>query len=152
MSRIFGTAQVEVAVLEPKKLVDVALLVDVERGSLGLVQDRHTFDRDLDLAGRKVRVDRLVGASRHPTRHLHNPLAAHLSREAVRLRVQVGVEDGLHDAGAVAQVNEDQVAVIPSPVNPSRQRNLPSLVVTSQLSAVDRLEHVPLLSVTGQEL
>ena len=70
----------------------------------------------------------------------------------MRLRVQVGIEDGLHDAGAVTQVDEDQVAVIPAPVNPSRQCNLLSLVVTSQLSAVDSLEHVPLLSVTGQEL
>ena len=148
----FRTAQVEVAVLEPQKLVDFALLVDVEGGSLGLVQDGHAFDRDLDLAGGEVRVDRLVGTLRHAARHLHDPLASHLPGEVVRLRVQVGVEDGLHDAGAVAQVDEYQVAVVPSPVNPSRQRNLLSLVVASQLSAVDRLEHVPLLSVTGQEL
>ena len=146
------TAQVEVAVLESQKLVDVTLLVDVERGSLRLVQDGHTFDGDLDLAGGEVRVDRLVGALRHAARHLHDPFASHLSREVVRLRVQVGIEDDLHYAGAVAQVDENQVAVVPSPVNPSRQRNLLSLVVSSQLSAVDRLEHVPLLSVTGQEL
>ena len=56
----FRSTQVEVAVLESEELVYFALLVDVEGGSLGLVQDRHVLDGNLDLASGEVRVDRLV--------------------------------------------------------------------------------------------
>ena len=64
----------------------------------------------------------IVSSERRVTRPrcLHDPFASHLTGEVVRLRVQVGIEDGLHDAGAVAQVDEDEIAVVPSPVNPSR--------------------------------
>ena len=78
------------------------------------------LNSDLDLACRQVRVYRLVRAQRHSAGHLHDPLAAHLPREFMRSRIQIGVEDSLHDAGAVAQVDEDQIAVVPAPVNPSR--------------------------------
>ena len=135
----FGAAQVEVAVLESQELVDVALLVDVEGGSPGLVEDGHALGGDFDLAGRQVGVDGLVGAPGDAAGDLDDPFAADLPGEFVRFGVQVGVEDGLHDAGSVAQVDEDEVAVVSPPVDPSRQGDLLSLVVASQFSAVDGL-------------
>ena len=51
-------AQVELAVAEAERLVDV-LLVELERERLGARDDLELVDLQLDLAGRQVRVDRL---------------------------------------------------------------------------------------------
>ena len=51
-------AQVERAVLEPQHLVDLdVVVVDRERRRLGLREQLELGDRELDLAGRQVRVD-----------------------------------------------------------------------------------------------
>ena len=81
-------AQVEVAVLEAQRLVDVDLLrrLDLERRRLGAVQDLEPGDLDLDLAGRQVGIHRLGRARDDLAGNGEHELGAHLLGERVRLR------------------------------------------------------------------
>ena len=45
-------------------------------------------------------------------------------RGAVRLGRRLRVEDDLHQAGAVAQVDEDEAAVVAAAVHPARDAHL----------------------------
>jgi len=45
------------------------------------------------------------------------------------------IEDNLHDAGAITQVDEDQASVIAPPVNPTGQRYYLTNMDTTQVPA-----------------
>ncbi len=51
-----GAAQVQEPVLQSNRLRDVGLIIDQERWCLGLVENLHIVDEDLDLTGRKLRI------------------------------------------------------------------------------------------------
>ena len=110
-------AHVEVAVLEAQHLVDV--LADLERERLGARDDRQRVDLDLDLARREVRIHG-VGRAQHdlPFR-LEDELAADLVRERGRIGGALGVDHELHLPGEVAQVDEDEPAVVAARVGPA---------------------------------
>ena len=76
---------------------------------------------DLDLAGRQLRVD--VVPPREMTRagDADAELRAQLAGERVRLRVDVGLEDDLGDAAAIAQIDEDAAAVIAARGHPAEE-------------------------------
>ena len=54
----------------------------------------------------------------------HDVLGAQLVRPRVRLGRGLGVEDELQQAGAVAQVDEDQAAVVAAAVHPAGHADL----------------------------
>ncbi len=60
-------------------------------------------------------------------------------RRGVRLGRVLGVHHELHDARAVAQVDEHEPAVIAPPADPARERQLASRVLRARLTA----QHVP---------
>ena len=78
-------AQVEVAVLQAQLLAHRLVLVDLERRGLGVGQQVEGGHLQLDLAGRKVRVDRALLALDQHARRGDHVLAAQPVRGLVRL-------------------------------------------------------------------
>ena len=111
-------AQVEPAVPEAQRLVDV-LLVELERQRRRAREDAQRVDLDLDLAGRQVRVDRLGRARDDLALGLQDELVADLVRDRGRLGRALRVDDELQLPGVVAQVDEDEAAVVAARVGPA---------------------------------
>ena len=84
------------------------------------------------VAGRLAARDQLAARA-------HDALEPQRVRHGVRLGRVLGVHHELHDARAVAQVDEDEPAVIAPPTDPARQRQHASRVLRARLTA----QHVP---------
>ena len=128
-------AQVEPAVAEAQRLVDV-LLVELER------QRRRARD-DLELVDLRARPRRSASfgltvsgerATSSPSR-AEDELVADLVRELRRLRRALGVDHELRDPGAVAQVDEDEPAVVAAPRGPAGERQPLADVLGPRLAA-----------------
>ena len=116
-------AQVQVAVSQPCRLVDVRLLVDGEGGRERRVEDRRAARGHLDGSGVEVRVlgPRLAG---HDLAFdLEHVLTAYLRGDLEGFGSVLGVEHDLHQAGRVAQVDEDEAAVVAAAVHPPGERD-----------------------------
>jgi hypothetical protein len=113
-----GAPDVQVAVLQPDFLVELPGPLDGERQRIGLGQDLDRGRRDLDLAGRQLRV--LV-----PGR---TPLHGAGDQHAVLGPQVVGdvlfAQHDLHDPAAVTQVDEDDATVIATTGDPAGQPDL----------------------------
>ncbi len=115
-------ADVEIAVPEPQDLVDRGVrIVDVEGRRLRLRQDAHLQAAKFDRAGRQPGVLRAGQPRCHLTDDLDHELATDATADLVCLRRVVAVDDDLGDPVPVAQVQEDQLPVIPAPVDPAGQ-------------------------------
>ena len=111
-------AQVQVAVAQAGVLADVVgVALDLEGRRLRIGEQLGLGHGDLDLAGRQRRVDRLLVAADDLAAGAQHVLGAQFVGELELLGAGgVRVEDELDDAGAVAEVDEDQAAVVaPSP-------------------------------------
>ena len=111
-------AQVEHPVAQAQHLVDRRVLVDRERRRLRLRERRDLGDLHLDLAGRDVRVDVLRRAAHDLALRGEDVLGTQPLGGRERLGL-VGVEDELDDPGAVAEVDEDEPAVVATAVHPA---------------------------------
>ena len=134
-------ADVDVAVAHPHQLVDVdGVLVDGEGRRFGGVEHLDGFRQQLDLAGGQVGVDGGLAA--------RGDLADDAQHEFVARFVGGGVgaigfvaavvrwaHDDLHDAVAVAQVEEDQPPVVAAAMHPAGQRDAPADMLAPQRSA-----------------
>ena len=102
-------------------------------------------DDHLDLAGRELGVDgahhlplllaELLAARAHRAAHADDPLGPHGLGEVVRLAGGLGVEDDLGEPVAVAQVDEDDVAVIAPARDPAEEDDLLADVGRAQIAA-----------------
>ncbi len=113
---------VEVAVAQPERLVDRGVgLIDVERRGLRLGQDLDRRGAQLDVAGRQLRVllAGLAPVDRAVDRE--DVLAPDPTRQRMGRRRVGRIDHDLGDPVAVAQVEEDQLAVIAPTVDPARQ-------------------------------
>ena len=128
-------SDVEVAVLEAQALVDRRIgLVDVERRRLRLGQDLEVGRAQLDLAGRQARVLGPGETAGDLARDGDDELAAHPAGDLVGLRGVGLVDDDLGEAVAVAQVQEDQLAVVAAPVDPAGQPGVRAGIGRPQLA------------------
>ena len=100
-------------------------VLDRERRRVGPIQDGEGRRADLDLAGRKVAIHARPLALDDRARHVEDELVAKLLGllEEIGRRHEPGVEHDLGDPGAVAQVDEDELAVVPAAVHPSLEAN-----------------------------
>ena len=117
-------AHVEPAVAEPRRLLD-GVVAHLERQRRRAREDLQALDLDLDLAGREVRVDGL--------RRARGDLADGLDDELVpELVPPVGLlEDELDLARVVAQIDEDEPAVVAPGVDPAGDgQALPDVLAT----------------------
>ena len=139
-------ADVEVAVLEAQHLVDLVALarLDLERRRAGARQQSDVGDAHLDLAGRQAGVHRLGVARHHGAGRPDDVLGAQPLGQTVRLGGAARVEDELHETGAVAQVDEDEVAVVAPARHPAGDAYLAAHVGDAQLAG-QRVAHHPLL-------
>ena len=129
-------AQVEVAVLEPERLVDLGVgIVDVERRRLRLVEDLDAGRLDLDLAGRELRVLGARQALRDGPDDGHHELGPHEAARLVGGRCIGPVDDHLGDPVPVPEVEEDQAALVAPAVHPAGQSDLAPGVGRAQLAA-----------------
>ena len=111
--------QVEIAVLEPDFLGILRLAEDWQRQFGGFRQHLDRLNPHLDFSGGQVGVDGRAFAQHHLAVDTDHALGAHPLHplEARRLRVQ----HQLGQAVVVAQVDEQQTAVVPLPVHPAGQ-------------------------------
>jgi hypothetical protein len=129
-----GAAQVEVAVAQPDVVARVDVVVDRQRQRRGLGEHLEGRRVDLDLAGGQVGV---VVAGRAP-----GDLADDLDAELVAQVVGVLLaEDHLDDPRAVAQVDEDDPAVVAAAGHPAGQRHGRAGVGRAQASGVMGTDH-----------
>ena len=119
--------QVEVAVLQADVLVDlVGAGVDRERRRRGRAQHLDRAVADLDLAGRQVGVDGALRALADDAGDPHDVLAAD---------VDGVVDDALHDAGVVADVDEGEVLAVLAPASHPAAHARPSAPTSSGRSS-----------------
>ena len=129
-------AQVEVAVAQAGVLADLAgEALDLEGRRLGVGEQLGGGDLELELAGRQLGVDRLLGAPHDRAGGAEHVLGAQLVGELEGLARGVRVEDELDQAGAVAQVDEDQAAVVAAAVDPAGDPRLGVDPVAEHLAA-----------------
>ena len=116
------TTEVEVAVLETEDLVDRGVrVVDVEGRRLRLGQDRDVGGLEFDGTGREARV---LGPGK-PRRDGADDRHDELRSRPARLRVgdrRIGlIDDDLGQPVSVTKVEEDELTVVASPVDPAGQ-------------------------------
>ena len=111
---------------EPELLVDLGVLVDGEWRCLGDREDCACPRSQLDLAGVALGVDVLRGSHPDLAVDAQHPFEPCLPSGLVCLGRFVRVDDHLEDAGVVAQVDEDETAMVAPAVDPAeRSRSLP---------------------------
>ena len=125
--------QVEPAVADPQRLVDV-LLVELERQRLGARDDPELVHLQLDLAGRQVRVDGVGRPRRDLALGAEHELVPDLVRDLRRLGSALGVDHELRKPALVAEVDEDEPAVVAPLGRPAREREALTDLLLSQLA------------------
>jgi len=131
-----GTADVQVAPLHARGLVGLDAVLDAERRGDRLVQHLDGAGEHLDFARHHVGVDRLGAALAHFAGELQHVLAAEVLGQRELLGAHaVGVDDHLRVAVAIAQVNEDEPAVVAVVPRPTGQCHLAPAIVLAQLAA-----------------
>jgi hypothetical protein len=130
-----GAAQVDDPVAQPQQLVERAVVVDRERRRRRLRQRLGFDDLELDLAGGELRVDVALLAAHDAPARRDDVLGAQALGQRVRIRGGLGMEDELQEPGAVAQVDEDQAAVVTTAVHPAGHAHGRVDVARAQLAA-----------------
>ena len=130
------TANVQVAPFHAGDLVGLDAVFDGKRRCHRSVQHLHGAGQHFDLAGNHVRVHSLRRPLAHAAGHLQHVLAAQvLGCMEVLLAHAIRIDDHLRIALAVAQVDEDEPAVVAGMPRPTGQRHLLVHVGRTQLSA-----------------
>jgi hypothetical protein len=127
--------QVDVAVAQARVLADGRVLVDRERRRLRIREQLEVAYIELDLAGGHVRVDVLLLARDDRAEGADDVLGAQLLGLCVG--VVLGMEDELDQAAAIAQVDEDQPAVVAPAVHPPGHAQLLSDVLLAHVAGPD---------------
>ena len=128
-------AQIDVAILQPHFLVLDRLFRRRKRRQPRIVQHAQLRRLNLDLARRHLGIDRVLVAQPHLAHRGDHVLRPHLLALRVPFGNQVVIQHHLRNAGAVAQIQKDQVAVVAAPVHPAHQHHLLARVGGAQLAA-----------------
>ena len=128
--------EVEEAVAEPDLLAIVVLAVDRQRQGLGGVLHLKLGDADLDPAGRELGVHGLFVAGDHRAGQRRHGLRLE-RRHRVEQRL-AGLRHALGDAVMVAQVHEDEMAVVAHPVDPAGEAHVPADIGRPERAAAVR--------------
>ena len=127
-------AEIEPAVAQAQRLVHV-LVVELERERRRARDDLELVDLELDLARVHLRVHRLGRARDDLARRPEDELVADLLRQLGRGRRALGVHHELHDTRPVAEVDEDEPAVIAAAGGPAGERQRLADVRRARLAA-----------------
>jgi len=110
-------AQVEIAVAQTRFFGGVDIGFDLERWRFCVVQDVQFCGDEFDFAGGDFGIGLLALDDFAFDRD--NEFAAHVLGFGVRFGLRFLVENDLDDAGAVADVKEEQIAEVASTMNPA---------------------------------
>ena len=114
-------AKVDVAIFQARLFVGEGGIGGKERRELGFVEDAQFFGHEFDFAGGHVRIDGVRVAQLDRAGDGDNEFVAQRFRLFVDGGVALGIEYDLSDAGAVAKVDEEKVAVVATAVDPSHE-------------------------------
>jgi hypothetical protein len=128
--------QVQPAVAVAQRLVDV-LLVELEGERRGAGDELELVDLDFDLARREVRVHSLRSSRDDLSGGTKDELVANLVCPLRGLRAALGVDHELDDPGLVAEVDEDQPAVVPAARGPPGDPDRPADVIPAKLTRAE---------------
>ena len=117
----FGSAKVQVAVLEAQLFAGFDPVVDQKRGGACRTEDHQLLGRQLDFPRGQIRIDHPFRAFFHRAGHADHILAFQLAGLAQRVAAHVRVEAHLRDPVAVAQIDEDESTVVTATVDPAVQ-------------------------------
>ena len=126
-------AQVEIAVFEPHVFIDVVIGGHDERRRLGAREHLELRDRHFDRTGSEFGIFRAAGTALRAPAYAHDELVAQRFRYFERRGVG-RIERDLRDPIAVAQIDEDQSAVIAAAVHPAGELDRPIDVVRAERS------------------
>ncbi|ODN68881.1 hypothetical protein A6302_03806 [Methylobrevis pamukkalensis] len=126
-------AQVEEAVAQARVFRIVRLAEHRQRQLARLAQHLDLADEHLDAAGGEVGVDRLGRTHLHVAVDADHPFGAHQLGLSEGRRIRV--DHALGDAVVVAQVDEQQAAMVAHAVHPARQAHGRARVAVPQFSA-----------------
>ena len=112
--------------------------LDLKRRRLGVGEQLGTGHLQLNLTSRQLGVDRLLGAAHHRADRGQHVLGAELVGKLEQIGARsVGVEDELDQPRPVAQVDEDQPAVVAAAVDPTGDPHLGVDSIAQHLAAPD---------------
>lgn len=115
-----AAAKIEVAIGEAFFLGDGLVLIRGERRRGGGAEDFQVLDADFDFAGGDFLVDEIGAAGGDLAGDADDPFGAELAGFFVKgFAAGVGVEDELGEAVAVAEVDEDETAVVAIGMDPA---------------------------------
>ena len=123
----FFAAEIEKAIAQALLFGDLLRARHLKRQRFGRRQHLEAVGHDLDAAGRQRRVDVFVGAGEHLARHTDHAFQPDGFGGLERLGIRR--EHDLRDAVVIAQIDEQQMAVVALPVNPAGQANVLSDVL-----------------------
>ena len=128
-------AQVEVTVLQAQGVGDLDVLVQGKGRSLAGIEDAQFLHQHLDLAGLQLGVFHVRGAAGDRAAHGDDPFAAQLVGLGMHRLVDLRVEDHLGDAPAVAQVDEDNPAMVAAAEHPAHEDGFPVEKIRAEIVA-----------------
>ncbi len=131
-------AQVEVAVFEADLFVDVDVVFNVERRRLGRIEDTQFFAADFDGPCLHLGVDRIFIAHADDAAYSQDVFRTYLFSFIERNLFIVRRSDDLYDARTVAEVDENQSAVVAAAFDPASQDDFFAVVRFTYFSAVLR--------------
>ncbi len=132
----FRTAQVEVAVFEADLFVDVDVVFNVERRRLGRIEDAQFFAADFDSARLHLGVDRIFITHADDAAYSQDVFCTYLFCFIERNLFIIRRSDDLYDARTVAEIDEDQSAVVAAAFYPAGQDDFFAVVRFTYFSAV----------------
>ena len=130
-----GTTQVHITPLHTRFFGNGNAVLDLKRRRNGLVQHHNGRSKHFNLARKHVRVHGFFATSTHFARDFQNVFAAQMLGDGELIGgYAIGVNDDLGVAIAIAQVAEDNAAVVARMPRPTSQHNLAPNVFFAQLA------------------
>ena len=130
-----GPAQVDVAVLEADFFVLDGFFRRRKRRQASVIEDQQLGGLDFDFAGGHFGVDGVRVAEADFAHGGDDVFRADLFALEMAIGRELFVKHDLGDAGAVAEVEEDEVAVVAAAVDPAHEHNLLAGVGGAQVAA-----------------
>ena len=99
------------------------------------IQQLNLIRKNFNLSRRQLLVQRLLGALLHRPHHLHHVLATQRIRLLKRLR-QIRIRRHLTNPRAITQVNKNHTAMIAPAIDPTKQGNGLTNVLSAEVAAI----------------
>ena len=134
----FRTAQVEIPVFQADLFIDVDVVFNVERRRLGRVENTQLFAADFNRAGLHLRVYRILIAHAHDAADSQNVFRTDLFGlfKGNFFVIRRGYD--LYNARTVAEIDENQSAVVAAAFHPAAQNYFFAIVRFADFSAILR--------------